>query len=180
MSSQTFDDKIVHGFWKRRNAIVMAAAVTAGVALAALHVTAQDPHPAAMHMAEGGAAAAVPGRPVTEIKPISCTPLPDIPGKAVTVAIVNFPPDAYTPRHRHPGNVTAFVLKGTLRSQLAGEPPMTYTQGQSWFEPTGAIHLYAENASKTEPASLLAMFVADEDCGPLTVLLPDGHDGHAN
>lgn len=180
MSSQVFGDKIPHGSWKRRNTIVAAVAIVAGAALsAALYVMAQDPCPAAMHMADGSTAAA-PGRPATEIKPISCTPLPDIPGKAVTVAVVDFPPDAYTPRHRHPGNVTAFVLKGTLKSQLAGEPPITYTQGQSWFEPTGAIHLYAENASKTEPASLLAMFVADENCGPLTIFLPDGHDGHAN
>ena len=178
MSSQVFNNPPPHSLSKRRYLIV--AVVTAGAVLAGLYVAIQDPRPITMHMAEGSAPTAASSRPVTEIKPISCTPLPDIPGKAVTVAIVNFPPDAYTPRHRHPGNVTAFVLKGTLKSQLAGEPPMTYTEGQSWFEPTGAIHLFAENASKTEPASLLAMFVADENCGPLTVLLPDDHDGHAD
>ncbi|MCG7504212.1 cupin domain-containing protein [Mesorhizobium retamae] len=180
MSSQVFNNPPPHSLSKRRYLIALVAVVTAGAILAGLYVAIQDPQPTAMHMAEGSAPAAASSRPATEIKPISCTPLPDIPGKAVTVAIVDFPPDAYTPRHRHPGNVTAFVLKGTLKSQLAGEPPMTYTEGQSWFEPTGAIHLFAENASKTEPASLLAMFVADENCGPLTVLLPDDHDGHAD
>jgi quercetin dioxygenase-like cupin family protein len=65
--------------------------------------------------------------------------------------------------------VAAFVIKGTLRSQLEGEPAETYTVGQSWFEPPGAIHLFAENASKTEPAQILATFVADDDCGPLTI-----------
>lgn len=180
MSSQVFNSPPPHSLSKRRYLIALVAVAAAGAVLAGLYVAIQNPRPIATHMAEGSAPAAASSRPVTEIKPISCTPLPDIPGKAVTVAIVNFPPDAYTPRHRHPGNVTAFVLKGTLKSQLAGEPPMTYTEGQSWFEPTGAIHLFAENASKTEPASLLAMFVADENCGPLTVLLPDDHDGHAD
>lgn len=178
MNSQVLSDKIPHGPPKRRYAIALAAVAAAGAILAGLYMVAMVPRPAAM--AEGSAPAQSSSRPVTEIRPISCTSLPDIPGKAVTVAMVNFPPDAYTPRHRHPGNVTAFVLKGTLKSQLAGEPPMTYTEGQSWFEPTGAIHLFAENASKTEPASLLAMFVADENCGPLTVFLPDDHDSHAN
>ena len=180
MSNQAFHDKIPHGPAKRRYAVALAMVALAGAVSAGLYVTAPHPQTATMHMAEGSTSATAAGRPVTEIKPISCTPLPDIPGKAVTVAVVDFPPDAYTPRHYHPGNVTAFVLKGTLKSQLAGEPPMTYTVGQSWFEPKGAIHLFAENASKTEPASLLAMFVADENCGPLTVLLPDEHDGHAN
>nr|WP_210201797.1 cupin domain-containing protein [Mesorhizobium loti] len=180
MSSQAFNDKIPRGLSKRRYALALTAVAAVGTALVGLYWTTVDPRPATNHMAERTIPAAALSRPTTEIKPISCTPLPDIPGKAVTVAIVNFPPDAYTPRHHHPGNVTAFVLKGTLNSQLAGEPAMTYTEGQSWFEPKGAIHLFAENASKTEPASLLAMFVADENCGPLTVLLPDEHDGHAN
>lgn len=180
MSSQTLDDKPPHRVSKRRHAIAWGAFAAAGAILAGFSLTSGDPRPATIHTAEGSTATPTSNRPATEIKPISCTPLPDIPGKAVTTAIVNFPPDAYTPRHHHPGNVTAFVLKGTLKSQLAGEPPMTYTEGQSWFEPKGAIHLFAENASKTEPASLLAMFVADENCGPLTVFLPDEHDGHAN
>lgn len=177
--SQTFNDRISQITPKRRYA-VPAAILVAGAALAGAYFTVVEPRPATVHMAKGSTPDATAARPVTEIKPISCTPLPDIPRKAVTMAIVNFPPDAYTPRHHHPGNVTAFVLKGTLRSQLAGEPPITYSEGQSWFEPKGAIHLFAENASKTEPASLLAMLVADENCGPLTILLPEDHEGHAN
>ena len=34
--------------------------------------------------------------------------------------------------------------------------------GESFFEPPGAIHLVSENASSTEPAGLIAVFVADE------------------
>jgi quercetin dioxygenase-like cupin family protein len=108
-------------------------------------------------------------RPKTVVTPVSCEKLLDVTGKSITTVIVAFPPNGFTPRHRHPGSVSAFVLKGTLRSQLEGTPARTYTQGQTWFEPPGAVHLFAENASTTEPAELLATFVADDDCGTLTI-----------
>jgi quercetin dioxygenase-like cupin family protein len=120
----------------------------------------------AQSTAESGAEAQ---RPATVVTPISCERLPNVPGKSITMALVDFPPGAYSPRHRHPGSVTAFVLKGTLRSQLQGGPVGTFTVGQTWFEPPGTIHLFAENASATEPAQLLATFVAEDDCGPLTI-----------
>jgi quercetin dioxygenase-like cupin family protein len=108
-------------------------------------------------------------RPVTTLDILSCTPLPHVDGKSVTTAIVGFPPDAYTPAHRHPGSVTAFVLKGSVRSRMQGEAPQVYPRGATWFEPPNALHLFAENASSTRPAELLAVFVADSDCGPLVV-----------
>lgn len=109
------------------------------------------------------------GRPATIVKPVSCESLPHVPGKSIMTAIVEFPPAAYTPAHRHPGSVTAFVLKGSVRSQLAGGPAIVYGPGQTWFEPPGALHLFAENAAPTEPAEILAVFVADTNCGPLVI-----------
>ncbi|QOV67913.1 cupin domain-containing protein [Citrobacter sp. BDA59-3] len=108
-------------------------------------------------------------RPETSIRPVSCEPLPGIPGKSLTVAVIDFPPDAYTPSHRHPGSVSAFVLKGTLRSQMEGSAAETYKAGQTWFEPPGALHLFAENVSKSQPAELLATFITDSHCGPLVI-----------
>lgn len=111
----------------------------------------------------------VAGRPQSVLTPVSCQKLPDLPGKTMTTMLVDYPPNGFTPRHRHPGNVTAIVLKGTIRSQLLGGPAVDYKQGQSWFEPPGAIHLFAENPSKTESAQMLAIFVADSDCGALVI-----------
>lgn len=114
-------------------------------------------------------------RPKTSSKILSCEPLADIPGKAVTSVLVSYPPNAFTPAHRHPGTVTAFVVKGVIRSQLGGGPAVDYTAGQTWFEPPGTLHVFAENPSATEPAELLATFVADENCGPLVIPEPSGH-----
>lgn len=153
------------------------AAITAGLlGMAVVHngraVTAAGGVGAHVHMMshDAGDAAA---RPTTTVKPLSCEKLPNVPGRSITTALVEFPPNAYTPRHRHPGSVTAFVVKGAVRSQMEGGPAVTCTKGQTWFEAPGAVHSFAENASNTEPAELLAIFVAEDDCGPLTISIPD-------
>ena len=111
-------------------------------------------------------------RPTTTVKQLSCERLPGVPGKAVTTALVTFPPRALSPPHRHPGAVTAYVIKGSIRSQLEGSPAQTYPAGSTWFEPPRILHVLAENESPIETAELLAVFVADEDCGPLTIPEP--------
>lgn len=116
-------------------------------------------------------------RPATTPRILSCEPLADMPGKSVTTMLVHFPPHAYTPAHRHPGSVTAFVARGAVRSQMAGTSAQTYAAGSTWFEPAMALHLFAENPSATEPAELLVMFVTEDGCGPLVIPEPKPHGG---
>ncbi len=90
-------------------------------------------------------------------------PLPDVPGKTLAMVLVHYPPGAASSPHRHgDASVYAYVLTGAVRSQLEGSPARTYRAGETWSEPPGAHHTVSENASETEPASLLAVFVADE------------------
>jgi len=96
------------------------------------------------------------------VEPISSHALPNVPGKRVTIVRVFYGPGGLTRAHRHAGSVTAYVTKGEIRSQLAGGPVETFKVGQSFFEPPGAVHLVSANASITEPAELIAVFVADE------------------
>ena len=120
---------------------------------------------------------AMSSRPATQIRQLYCEPLPDVPGKAVTTALVMFPPRAYTPAHRHPGSVTAYVVSGSITSQMSGTPPRIHHAGSTWFEPAGALHMFAENPSASQTAELLAGFVADRDCGPLVIPEPREPDG---
>nr|WP_251010797.1 cupin domain-containing protein [Variovorax paradoxus] len=115
------------------------------------------------------AGSAEAARPATSSKVISCEPLPNVLGKSVTTLLVDFPPRAYSPAHRHPGSVTAVILAGTIRSQLAGTPAADYRFGETFFEPPGALHLFAENPDPVHPAKLVAVFVTDENCGPLVL-----------
>jgi quercetin dioxygenase-like cupin family protein len=93
---------------------------------------------------------------------LSTDALPHVAGKNITTMVVEFPPGGFSPPHHHGGSVTVYVLSGTIRSQLQGGPPIVYTEGQTFFEPPGIVHLLAENVSATEPARILAVFVADE------------------
>ena len=101
---------------------------------------------------------------------IGSYPLPNVAGKRVTIVRVFYGPGGFTPPHRHGGSVTANITKGGIRSQLGGGPLETFTVGQTFFEPPGSTHVVSANASATEPAELIAVFVADEGA-VLTTLL---------
>lgn len=107
---------------------------------------------------------------LNKVEVITSHALPNVPGKRVTVVRVSYGPGGFTPPHRHGGSVTAYITKGEVRSQLSGGPLETFAVGQSFFESPGATHLVSANASNTEPAELIAVFVADEGA-ELTTLL---------
>lgn len=142
-----------------------------GVATAALLVAAAGFHAADRHGVVSASVLAVSGevtptgagtRPRPVAQPVSSDALPHAQGKRITTMVVEFPPNGFSPPHHHGGSVTVYVLSGIIRSQLQGQPPIVYRTGDSFFEPPGAVHLLAENMSATEPARILAVFVADE------------------
>jgi quercetin dioxygenase-like cupin family protein len=102
------------------------------------------------------------GSTLDRVEPIASYALPNVPGKRVTIVRVFYGPGGFTRAHRHAGSVTAYITKGEIRSQLGGGPVEVFKVGQSFFEPPGATHLVSANASNTEPAELIAVFVADE------------------
>ncbi len=114
--------------------------------------------------------AAAANSPLNKVEVIASHALPNVPGKRVTIVRVSYGPGGFTPPHRHAGTVTAYVTKGEIRSQLGGGPVETFDVGQSFFEPPGSTHVVSANASNTEPAELIAVFVADEGA-QLTTLL---------
>lgn len=138
----------------------------AGAALAGVGFTVAPPIARHAVFADHAPMMASSGK-ITATK-ISEEKLAHVPGKTVTVEIVEFPPGAVAAEHHHAGSVTAYILSGTLRSQLGGGPAILYKAGESFFEPPGAIHVLAENPSTTEPARFMAIHVAD-DGAQLTV-----------
>jgi hypothetical protein len=59
------------------------------------------------------------------------------------------------------------VLEGAIRSIVNDEPERTNKVDESWMEKPGDHHQVSHNASDTEPAKLLAIFVVD------TGVIPD-------
>jgi quercetin dioxygenase-like cupin family protein len=81
-------------------------------------------------------------------------------GSEVTVSIVDMPPGRDGRPHHHPGFVLAYVLEGAIVTKISDQPETTYKNGQIFYEPPGSNHQVSRNASKTEPAKLLAMIFA--------------------
>lgn len=87
--------------------------------------------------------------------------------KAVLVEVRYGPGEASVP-HSHPCAVVGYVVKGSLRTQVQGQPEAIYRVGQSFYEAPNGVHLISGNASSTESAKFLAYFICDRDT-PLTV-----------
>ena len=96
--------------------------------------------------------------------------LPNVPGKSIKGVLVEYGPGGTSPAHMHPKSafIYATVLEGAIRSSVNDGPVVTYRKGESFSEMPGDRHSVSENASKTEPAKLLAVFVVDTDEKELT------------
>lgn len=97
--------------------------------------------------------------------------IPNIPGKSLVAVEVIFPPGGTSAAHRHARSafIYAYVVSGSIRSQVEGQAARVYKAGESFFEVPGSHHLAAENASETAPAKLLAVFIVDTDDKQLTI-----------
>ena len=90
--------------------------------------------------------------------------IPNIPGKSLVATVVDYAPGGASVSHEHAKSafIYAYVVSGAVRSQVEGEPLGVYRVGQSWTEPPNAHHIVSANASKTQPAKLIACIVADD------------------
>jgi len=90
--------------------------------------------------------------------------LPDLTLKdwSVTAVEVSYAPGESSAAHRHPGITIAYVLEGEIRSKVGDDPEKTYATGQMFFETPNQLHAVSGNASKTKPAKLLAILLAEK------------------
>jgi quercetin dioxygenase-like cupin family protein len=91
--------------------------------------------------------------------------LPNVPGKSIKGVLVEYSPGVKSSAHMHPKSafIYATVLEGAIRTSVNDGPAVIYRAGQNFPEMPGDRHTIDENASKAEPAKLLAVFVVDTD-----------------
>lgn len=96
--------------------------------------------------------------------------IPNIPGKSLTAVVVDYAPGGASPPYKHAKSafIYAYVVSGAIESQVNDGPKRVYHAGESFVEEPGSIHRVSRNASETQPAKLLAVFVVDTDDQPLT------------
>jgi quercetin dioxygenase-like cupin family protein len=99
------------------------------------------------------------------VKIVFDQPIPNVPGKSMKGVLVEYAPGESSPPHIHAKSafIYATVLEGAIRSQVNDGPEQVFMAGDNWSEVPGDRHGVSANASATEPARLLAVFVVDTD-----------------
>jgi quercetin dioxygenase-like cupin family protein len=125
------------------------------------------------HLVSAGAATPTDQNKTERARVIFSHDLPRLNGNNLTVTTVevNYGPGESSTPHSHPCPVIGYVVEGTLRTQVKGEPEAIYKAGESFYEAPNGIHLMSANASDKEPAKLLVFFVCDAHT-PLSVDAP--------
>jgi quercetin dioxygenase-like cupin family protein len=108
---------------------------------------------------------------VEQVKPVFEHVIPNVEGKSMVAVVVTYPPGGKSLAHHHAQSafIYAYVLSGAIRSQVDDEPAKVYQVGEGFYEMPGSHHRISDNASDSNPASLLAVFVVDSKDKPLTI-----------
>jgi quercetin dioxygenase-like cupin family protein len=108
----------------------------------------------------GAAAQPAPAASASSRRAVIKQRLPGEPARDITLVEVTYPPGTGSPPHVHANGVIALVVSGTIASKVGDGPEQTFHAGDAWWEPPGAIHRVSRNASSTQPATLLAIYIA--------------------
>ena len=114
---------------------------------------------------------------VAKEAPLITKALPDVPEKEGLVEKVVLSPGQAAPPHRHNADVFAYVLDGTIITQVKGDKPQTVHPGEVFYESPADIHNGSRNASMTQPATLIVFFVKKIGAPP-TIALHPSHAPH--
>jgi len=108
----------------------------------------------------------------SKVTPAFKEEIANIPGKSLTAVLVEYAPGGKTPSHHHAKSafISAYVISGAVRSRVDDGPVQTFKAGEHFTEKPGARHVVSENASDTEPAKILAIFVVDSSETALTMM----------
>lgn len=81
--------------------------------------------------------------------------------REVEAVMIELPPGAAAPKHRHDVAVVAYVIEGTVENQFDGGAVQIHKMGESWWESPGTVHDTARNASTTATARLLIVYIGE-------------------
>jgi len=96
------------------------------------------------------------------VKSLLSKDLTGVPGKEVSMILVEYAPGASSPVHRHNAQALLYVLEGSIVMQVRGGTAVTLTPGQTWYEGPDDIHVVSRNASNSAPARYLVFLVKEK------------------
>src|ERR1700761_5068226 len=107
------------------------------------------------------AVAALAG-PEAVVTPLVAKDLPDFKGKEGVMILVEYPPGASDPIHRHNAHAFVYVLEGSIVMQVRGAAEVTLSPGQTYYEGPNDVHIVGRNASNTRPARFVVFLVKNQ------------------
>jgi len=87
----------------------------------------------------------------------------------VTTVEVDFEPGIAGAPHRHPGAIFGYVLEGEFEFALDDQPVKTLKAGETFYEPSGALHRVSRNPSSKTKTRVLAVIVHPQDAKQIRI-----------
>src|SRR5881227_3700285 len=85
--------------------------------------------------------------PEAVVTPLVAKDLPEFQGKEGVMILVEYPPGASDPIHRHNAHAFVYVLEGSIVMQLRDAAEVTLSPGQTFYEGPKDVHILGRNAS---------------------------------
>ncbi len=103
-----------------------------------------------------------------KVTPLLSKQFKESPGREGVMMVVEYPPGASDPVHRHNAEGFIYVLEGSVVMQVRGGKQVTLTPGETFYEGPDDVHVVGRNASTTQPAKFVVFLVKDKGA-PLLV-----------
>src|ERR1700749_1123768 len=100
--------------------------------------------------------------PEAIVTPLVTKDLPEFKGKEGVMILVEYPPGASDPIHRHNAHAFVYVLEGSIVMQLRNAAQVTLSPGQTYYEGPNDVHIVGRNASNTQRARFVVFLVKNK------------------
>jgi quercetin dioxygenase-like cupin family protein len=100
--------------------------------------------------------------PDAVVTPLVAKDLPELKGKEGVMILVEYPPGASDPIHRHDAHAFVYVLEGSIVMQVRDAAEVTLSPGQTFYEGPNDVHIVGRNASNTRPAKFVVFLIKNK------------------
>src|ERR687890_1676424 len=100
--------------------------------------------------------------PEAVVTPLVAKDRPEFRGKEGVMILVEYPPGASDPIHRHNAHAFVYVLEGSIVMQLRDAAEVRLSPGQTYYEGPNDVHIVGRNASDTRPAKFVVFFIKNQ------------------
>src|SRR5919205_1443975 len=100
--------------------------------------------------------------PEAVVTPLVAKDIPELRGKEGVMILVEYPPGATDPIHRHNAHAFVYVLEGSVVMRLRDAAEVTLSPGQTFYEGPNDVHIVGRNASNTQSAKFVVFLVKNQ------------------